>query len=440
MIERIEDLDTYFSMREKLFGMNFGLERMYELLKVLDVQHDQIKFVHIAGTNGKGSTVHYLKKILSQQGYKVGTFTSPHIERIEERIMINDDYINEADFLRLCNKVISHLGIFEKEKNHPTQFEMLTVIALLYFLEQKPDLVIMETGLGGRLDSTNVINPLVSIITNISFDHMNILGHTITSIASEKAGIIKENSYVVTGIKNQEALGVVKDTVNNKKCELYVLNKDFNAIENKTCENGEIFTYVNGEHQFDNLTIPMLGKHQVENATLAITTALLLQEKFSFLLDEISIRQGLENAMWRGRIETISLNPPVIVDGSHNEEGIQALVDTLKKRFDQKKIIFVVAALADKDVGTMIGKLEEIADHIICTEFDADRALSAEKLVLLCKKNKSSCVPSWKEAIEQGISRTSNDTVLVVTGSLYFLHHARPFVESNIGTITHKTE
>lgn len=428
MITKIDDMYTYFAKREKRFGMNFGLERMNELLEHLQVSHENLPFVHIAGTNGKGSTLNYLKNIMMEQGYRVGTFTSPHIETIQERIMINDEYISEEDFLALFRKVMKVIEEMEQEDVYPTQFEILTIIALMYFQEKNPDLVIMETGLGGRLDSTNVITPLLSIITNVSFDHTNILGNTIHEIASEKAGIIKENSFVVTGVKDEVALSVISQKATDKNSELFILGEQFTAVNQPVNQDGESFSYSFDKHCLDDVSIAMIGKHQVDNAACAITAAILLKEKFDFSLTEENLRTGLQKAVWKGRLEQLSKNPAIIVDGSHNEEGINTLIETLQNRYADKKIIFVTAALADKDVSSMINKLEQVAHHIIFTQFTMDRALEADEFAKHCRNVPHSVFGDYKEALNASLKQADQDTIIVVTGSLYFLYYARPYL------------
>jgi len=428
MITKIDDMYTYFAKREKRFGMNFGLERMNELLEHLNVSHENLPFVHIAGTNGKGSTLNYLKNIMMEQGYRVGTFTSPHIETIQERIMINDEYISEEDFLALFRKVMHVIEEMEQEDVYPTQFEILTIIALMYFQEKKPDLVIMETGLGGRLDSTNVIKPLLSIITNVSFDHTNILGNTIREIATEKAGIIKDDSYVVTGVKGDEALSVIERKAKEQNSELFRLGEHFTADDQLANQDGENFDYSFGNQYLAGVSITMIGKHQIDNAACAITAAILLKEKYDYTLIEEKLRLGLQKAMWKGRLEQISKDPAVIVDGSHNEEGISTLIETLQNRYVDKKIIFVTAALADKDVASMIQMLEKVAYHIIFTQFTMERALEAGEFAKHCRNVPYSVMEDYKEALDESLRVADKDTVIVVTGSLYFLYYARPYL------------
>ena len=432
MFKEINDVYTYFLTREKKLGMKFGLERMHELLEHLDVSLHDLNFIHLAGTNGKGSTLNYLKNILIAEGYQVGAFISPHIERLEERMTINNEEISEADLLRLCNKVMDTVGNMEQDNMYPTQFELLTIIALMYFQEKKPDFVLMETGLGGNLDSTNVITPLISIITNVSLDHTNILGNEIHYIAQEKAGIIKENKVTITGAKDEVALAVITEYAKLRNNELFVLGEQFKVNNKQSVGNGEIFSYSFENKRLNDVKISMLGAHQVDNASLAMTAALVLQDKYGYTMSEKSLRSGLEKAIWQGRLETVSTNPHIIVDGSHNEEGVTTLMETLRTRYHDKNIVFVTAALADKDVESMMKKLETQASHIICTQFTSDRALSASELASHCSTRAYSIVTDWKEAIHQGIEMCKDDTMLVVTGSLYFLGFVRPYVKKQL--------
>lgn len=429
MFKDINDVYTYFLTREKKLGMKFGLERMHELLEHLHVSLHDLNFIHLAGTNGKGSTLNYLKNILIAEGYQVGAFISPHIERLEERMTINNEEISEADLLRLCNKVMDTVGNMEQDNVYPTQFEMLTIIALMYFQEKQPDFVLMETGLGGNLDSTNVITPLLSIITNVSLDHTNILGNEIHYIAQEKAGIIKENKVTITGAKDEVALAVITEYAKLRNNELFILGEQFKLNHKQSVADGEKFSYSFANQQLNDVKISMLGDHQVDNASLAMTAAFVLQDKYGYAMSENSIRSGLEKAIWQGRLETVSKHPHVIVDGSHNEEGMNTLLETLENRYHDKNIIFVTAALADKDVESMIKKLETQASHIICTQFTSDRALSASELASHCSTREYSIVTDWKEAVDKGLEMCNDDTMLVVTGSLYFLGFVRPYVK-----------
>ncbi len=432
MLAKIEDLYDYFSKRERKFGMNFGLERMNELLEEMNADHSSLKYVHFAGTNGKGSTLHFLKKILVEAGYRVGTFTSPHIETVQERIMINDAYIAEEDFLRLFNEVIHHVDRMEGKEIFPTQFEILTVIALLYFEEQKPDIVLMETGLGGRLDSTNVIQPLLSVITTVSIDHTNVLGTTLEEIAFEKAGIIKQKADVITGVDSKEALDVIREKSKDTGSRLFVLGEDFLCTDRNSLAEGESFAFRYQKTYLEDLRISMIGRHQTNNAALAVMTAIHLNEEHGFNIGEKQIRTGLKQANWKGRLETMSAHPTVIVDGSHNEEGVKALVDTIERRFPESRRIFVLATLADKENDKMVSCVESAADRIIFTEFEAERAITAEKLASFSNTAEYKVIPDWRKAVEEGLGSLSEEDVLIVTGSLYFLYYTRPFIRNKL--------
>lgn len=428
MIHKLSELDAFLEKRTKQLGMNFGLERIEALLEGLNVSHEELPIIHVAGTNGKGSTIAFLRNILMEQGYTVGTFTSPHIESIQEVITLNESYISEADFIRLFNKVIAYVEIMEEDNLFPTQFEILTIIAFMYFLEKQPDIVLLETGLGGRLDSTNVVTPLLSIITSISRDHTNILGSEISNIALEKAGIIKEGKPVVTGVKNEEALSVIQKVSGEKGSPLFILNQEFSTFNEKGEAGTECFSYEFGGEHLGDMAIRMLGKHQIENAALAVTAILILKKKYAFTITETSIKKGLLQTFWKGRIEVVHTNPTIIIDGSHNEEGIAALVATLKSHYSSKKIIFLTAALVDKDVASMVSQLELIGHTIICTEFKMNRAMSAKQLGSYCRHSSHIVVPEWQSAIVKGMELIDEDSILVITGSLYFLANVRPLL------------
>ena len=430
MINHIDEMNAYLEKREKQFGMNFGLERMHELVRILDIRLPEMKFVHIAGTNGKGSTLHFLEGILSQHGLTVSAFTSPHIETMMERITYNQEYIPEEDFLRIFNGVVSSLEQLEREDLFPTQFEILTIIALLYFQEKRPDIILMETGLGGRLDSTNVIDPLLSVITNISLDHTNILGDDIKAIAFEKAGIIKKDRITVTGAKQPEALDVIREKADKQNNCLYILGTDMELRHIRPTEKGEYFDFAFRENKYEDLSIEMLGKHQVENASLAVTSAILLQPLLGFKMEEARMRDGLKKAVWKGRMEIISTNPLIMVDGSHNEEGVRALSETLRSRFSGKRLVIVMATLADKDNAFMVSELEKIADDMIFTEFDMERALAAEDLAAYSTFKEPKVEKNWRKALEDGLSALDENTMLVATGSLYFLQRNRLFLQN----------
>ena len=411
-------------------GIKPGLKRMEWMMDRLGHPETKMKTVHIGGTNGKGSTVTYLRSILEAGGYTVGTFTSPYIEQFNERISVNGKAISDADLLQLTN-IIRPLAdeLEETELGGPTEFEVITAMAFHYFASlNKVDIVIFEVGLGGRFDSTNIIQPLASIITNIGLDHTNILGSTYEEIAFEKAGIIKKNTALFTAVKHPGALKVIEEQAQMKESPLYRLNQDFSISGHKSLVKGEVFNVVTPYQTLDQLEISMIGQHQTENAALAVIAAQFLHQKGEFILTEQAIRAGLKKAYWPGRFEMLSESPLVIIDGAHNEEGITALTHELSTRYPNRKIQIVFAALTDKKLDEMIGKLDSIATQITFVSFDFPRAAKAEELLKISHSANKLAIDDWGSYLSEEIKSLDNNSILVITGSLYFISEVKPFL------------
>ncbi|CAM3457418.1 bifunctional folylpolyglutamate synthase/dihydrofolate synthase [Cytobacillus oceanisediminis] len=409
-------------------GMKPGLQRMEWMMDKLGHPERRIKSVHIGGTNGKGSTVTFLRSILQEAGYSVGTFTSPYFEQFNERVSINGAPIKDKEIVQLANDIYPLAVELENtELGGPTEFEIITAMAFQYFGHVHPaDIVMFEVGLGGRYDSTNIIYPVLSIITSIGLDHTAILGDTYEKIAFEKAGIIKPGISVITGVKQEEALTVIKEKALEKKAPLYLLGNEFSISGHRSMPKGEYFSVNTVFEEFPGLEIGMAGKHQTENASLAVMAAELLNIYYSFLIEDEHIRAGLKNAYWPGRFEIISDDPLVIIDGAHNEEGIIALTAELAARFHDKRINLVFAALSDKKLDKMIDNLDSVADKIAFTEFNFPRAARAEELYEISTNKNKHFHKDWKQLLENELKETEKDSILVVTGSLYFLSEAKP--------------
>jgi dihydrofolate synthase / folylpolyglutamate synthase len=413
------------------FGIKPGLERMKWLMERLDYPERRIKAIHIAGTNGKGSTLCYLRSILQEAGYSVGTFTSPYVEQFNERISVNGKPISDEEIVELVN-VIKPLveEVEQTDLGAPTEFEVITAMAIYYFGKVNiQDVVIFETGLGGRFDSTNVIYPLISVITNVGFDHTNILGDTLTEIASEKAGIIKAGIPVITGVEQEEALEVIFEKANSVKAKAYVLGKDFEVKDYEATENGERFSVDTLFSKYRDLTISMLGFHQVKNAALAVMAVDYLRVYYSFIIEEEALRSGLEKAKWIGRFEKVSDNPTIVLDGAHNEEGINSLVETVKTHYPDKKIHVIFSALSDKPLEKMIQPLADIAETITFTSFDFPRAAKAEEMYKMCEHEKKAFNEDWKQVVSEKKKKIANEDVLLITGSLYFISEVRAMLQ-----------
>ncbi|GAM12077.1 bifunctional folylpolyglutamate synthase/dihydrofolate synthase [Mesobacillus selenatarsenatis] len=430
MFDTYEQAIDWIHARLRL-GIKPGLSRMEWMLERLDHPERRIKTIHIGGTNGKGSTVTFLRSILQSAGYRVGTFTSPYFEQFNERISINGQPINDQELIELTN-VIKPLAdeLDQTELGGPTEFEVITAMSLYYFAKMTPvDVAIYEVGLGGRFDSTNVIHPLLSIITSIGLDHTAILGDTYEEIAFEKAGIIKNGVSVITGVKQPEALNVIRKKAIEGKSPLYHLGDEFSTSSRESLKRGEQFSFSSMFGQIQKLETSMIGSHQVDNAACAVMASQVLANYYSFMIDEEHIREGLTQAYWPGRLEILSENPLVLIDGAHNEEGINALAREINSRYADKKISILFAALKDKKLDKMIATLEEAADQLTFTTFDFPRAASVEELMEVGSNsgNKNIAV-DYRSYLDKKINELNKDEILIVTGSLYFLSEAKPFI------------
>lgn len=384
------------------FERKFDLSRMYKAIDLFNRPIDY-KCIHVAGTNGKGSTVAYLKNMLIQAGYKVGTFISPFVVIFNERITLNNQYISDEDFIRLCNHVHLNLMTAGLEISF---FEILTVIAFLYFEENEVDYAVIETGVGGRLDSTNVINKEVALITNVGMDHQDMLGDTLEKIAKEKLGIVDD--YLITSVQ-ASLRPMFEEYVRMRKSTVQFTDR-VDELEN-TIDSTK-FKYKNYD-----VELSMLGEHQASNASLAIEAILYLREHKGLQISDEDMLIGLKNTFWPGRLEKVGRN--VYVDGSHNREGVTSLVNFLRKM--DKKVQIVFSCLADKPAQDMIELLDDIADEIIFTQFDYPRAEQAETLFDLSNSNNKKLVKDYKDTLTM-----VDDTALTVyCGSLYFISLVR---------------
>ncbi|GIN90150.1 bifunctional folylpolyglutamate synthase/dihydrofolate synthase [Siminovitchia terrae] len=411
-------------------GINLGLARMEWLLQEMGNPEKKLKVIHVAGTNGKGSTVTFLRSILNESGYDVGTFTSPYIETFNERISINGYPISDDDLIELTRIIKPLAEELEKgEWGPPTEFEIITAMALYYFGNiRQVDFTILEVGLGGRYDSTNIIRPLAGIITNIGKDHINILGDTIGKIAYEKAGIIKEGIPLFTGAKQEEALSVIREETEKKQADLFQLGSDFSIENNESVPGGEKFTFLSKELTYENLKVSLLGRHQTENAALAVVSLLYMKEKNLLQLHEKDIRAGLKKAYWPGRMEVLQDHPTVILDGAHNTEGLEAFLSTMKERYREKKIKVIFAALEDKDLSYMLPLFKKINAQVTFTEFEFPRAASATKLKEIAQIEDAAIENDWRSLTKRMVNELNPEDVLAVTGSLYFISEVKPFI------------
>lgn len=426
MVTDMNEINRFFEERQVQLGMNFGLSRMETLLAKLGNPHVGLKYIHIAGSNGKGSTLQFIKEILLAEGLRVASFTSPYLIRLNEQVKINREEISDEDFVSGFQELWPIVQEMDGEGNGPTQFEILTAMAFSYFSKKGTDLVLLETGLGGRLDTTNVVQPLLSIITSISLEHTNILGNTLGEIAFEKAGIIKKGAPIISGVTTEEPAKVIEDKARSMDVPYYQIDKDVHVHAIKQDELGQSFSFSFKDTTIENIAVKMLGRHQINNAALAIAAATIVRED----IPEQSIRKGIGEAQWNGRFEIISNEPLIIIDGAHNPAGIEVLLNTLKTRYPDYRYRFIFSSFRDKDYATMLQLLDTEASQITVTEFKHERAANAEVLYEQCSKEKRELEKDWQKAIITGKQRTNAREVLVITGSLYFLSLVRKFVYS----------
>ena len=396
-------------------GRRPQLERMRWLLKQAGDPQSHYPTVHIVGTNGKGSTTSYLQNILTKSGYQVGTFTSPYITRFNERISINGTEIPDKDLISLVAKVQVLLNDLEEHTNfdRPTEFELVTLLMFLYFDLKQVDMAIIEAGIGGRLDSTNVLSPELVICTSIGFDHTETLGNSLLDIANHKAGVMRENTPILLGRVSTEVEHFFNQKSHDLQAPLAIIDREIQLLpkDNQTIQ-------ISYDHwESPNLKLPMLGQHQENNAGLAVTAAHLLAQTFSKITDK-SIQEGIEETHWPGRSEWIGNN--IYLDGAHNPQGIASLKQVLKDNFANRRVHILFAGLRRKPLADL---LEELKDYdITVTSFDFFEALPLDDYPKDFKR-----VADYRDWLAQAESADSEE-LFVVTGSLYFISEARNYL------------
>lgn len=399
MFSTIQEVEVFFNERKKL-GMKPGLERITGLLNRLDNPEKHFKAIHIAGTNGKGSTLHFIKTALMANGYEVGVFTSPSFTGLGGHIFLNDQQLSEQALLEWMNRLFPHIREMDKADLAPTEFEILTALAFSFFAENG-EIVLIETGMGGRFDTTNVLQPILSIITSIALDHTDYLGGSEEEIAWHKAGIIKKAIPVIIGNVSEEAFAVIKEEARQKHAPYYRLGIDFNRSQ---------------------LNLQMKGEHQLDNVSLAIQAVLILKGN-GFEMDvEKGIHQ-MEKTTLPGRFEQIQSNPVIILDAAHNPDGIKAFVQTANALFPDADKHVIVAMFRDKATEEMLHLLTEQFDHVTLTSFDHPRAWNLDEL------QGSTSVDQIESDYQAVLKRTlQSDSVYFITGSLHFITEIRHYL------------
>jgi len=426
--------------RESVLRYNvttFNLDRMKKLLSLLGNPHHKIPTVHIAGTKGKGSTATMLSRMLESNDYKVGLYTSPHVVNMHERISINSEMINESEMLKLMNRIYTPVEKLSKTDS-PTFFEIFTALAFIHFADNKVDIAVIETGLGGRLDSTNLIKPEVVGITSISIDHQNLLGKDLRSIAGEKAGIFKKDVPVVSVQQHPEAMSVLKKHAMDIKAPLSVTGKDidFSYRFETSREHGPHtrICLTTPTSKFDHLRVPLLGKHQAINCGLALAMLDKLKSK-GYQIDNDKATAGLELVYLPGRMEFICDDPRIMIDAAHNAASIRALIEAVGQNIAYDSMVVIFGCNKDKDVWGMLNQLQYGADKVIFTRSNSAKAMSPDDLgdiyTEICGKMYQAAT-NLGEALKLAKNAVGREDLICITGSFYLIGQAKTrFMKTN---------
>ena len=403
-------------------GIKLGLSNISRLLSILNDPHKNLKVIHIAGTNGKGSVAAMISSILDKAGFRTGLYTSPHLVSFTERIKINNLEISESRVSELTDYIHERIEGTDLARDI-TFFEFTTAIAMLYFVEQNVDIAVLEVGMGGRFDSTNVVDPLLSIITNVSIDHQQYLGGTLKEIAFEKAGIIKDGGIVITGVTQPSVLELVQEKCRTHGAVLYKVGKD---MRGRSTGPG-IFNYYGLRDRYAALRLNLLGSHQIRNAVTALGAIEVLKEK-GYAIDEKAIYKGLESTHWPARLEMLQKDPLVVLDCAHNRAGAKALKDALcDGTFSFGRLFLVLGIMKDKEIKSILSQLIPLADRVILTQPRMDRAASPEMLWEDVKKYRKvkEIVYDVKKAVSYAVSQAAKEDMVCITGSIFTIGEAR---------------
>lgn len=411
-------LKEMFSLHR--FGIKLEMDTIQHMLEGLGNPHLAYRCIHIAGTNGKGSVAAMLSHIFQAAGLRVGRYTSPHLERFNERICIDNIPIKDNEVVHAYEKVTA----LAPPQRHPTFFEFTTAMALYEFARQKVQWAIIETGMGGRMDATNIIHPEISIITNISLEHRAYLGRTIAAIASEKAGIIKPHTPIVSGVLQKSARDTIKKTAARMKAPLYRMGTDFSVSRQK----GQTFTFKGLETTWRQLTLNLLGDHQFKNAGLALAACALLRiGEHAPPLNDAPIRAGLAQVAWPGRLEMVSSSPLIIMDGAHNLMAARLLAKFLKQNLNGHRITLIIGILDDKPYRRMLKDLAPCCDRMIITQPLIERAIQAESLAKEAHKSgrRVETISNVGQAVQHALHTCGEKDAICVAGSLYVVGEAK---------------
>ena len=411
-----------FIQNTNKFGSVLGLDNIRELLERLGNPQDQLRVVHIAGTNGKGSTLAFLAGIFRESGYRAGRYVSPASFSYEERFRINEENISKKDLCFYMEKIKNVAEEMVKDGlSHPTMFEIETALSFIYFLDKKVDVVLLETGMGGRLDATNVVKkPIATVIASIGMDHMQFLGDTLEKIASEKAGIIKEGCPVISYDNTKEVNEVIKNKAKQMHAKVTFVNSAGIRVLQESL-NGESFSYRSSDGRwYEKIEIPLLGRHQINNAALALETLNVI--KNYYCISDFQTEDGMRKTIWRGRIEILEREPMVICDGAHNPDGAKSLLSFLQNNFTNQRLIYIMGVLSDKDYEQMVQILAPSADKIYTVAPDNPRALSSRELCNCISKYHQNVEERQRlaECLSEVRQKAEKDDVIIICGTLSF--------------------
>lgn len=417
------------------FGIQLGLKRIEELLARLGNPEKKYKTIHVTGTNGKGSVTAMIAAALTEGGIKTGRYTSPHLEEYTERMSIDGVDISQESFASVVEKVSAVVEAMASEgKERPTEFEMLTGAAFLYFAEQQVEYAVIEVGLGGLLDSTNVIVPVVSVITNVAMDHMKYCGNTIEEIAATKAGIIKAGVPVVTTAE-EPALSVIAKAAYKQQSQIYALDHSFDIVGNAGPEDPAVGQQITVRERYRyaiTTTIPLLGHHQRTNAGAAIM-ALLIVARHEKRLTRTAIEGGVAKVKWPGRFQVLRVKDmDILIDGAHNPAGVHTFCETYSDVFGSRKRVFLFSVLADKDYTHMVQELFHDDDYVVCAPAPSPRSAAPQDMVqiLPCR---AEAADSIEAGLDKAISLIGKDQVLCIVGSLYIQGQVRNYLRNRYG-------
>ncbi len=401
-------MKLYSLFKKKEFFINPGLERIREASKSLGNPHKSFKSILVSGTNGKGSTAAFLESLFRKHGYKTGLFTSPHLVRENERWQVNRQEVDNQTLQEYIKKIKPVI-----EEYNLTYFEASTLIAFLYFADSNVDIAILEVGLGGRWDATNIVEPELSIITNVSLDHTHLLGDTTEKIAFEKLGIARKDKPLILGSQQKELIKQAEDLEIRK---VYVYGKDFKT--DIISINPPVFDYFFSTEKIESIKLSLLGKYQVNNAATAITGFLVYQKKEKNGYDKEKIKKAIYKTKWSGRMQIIKQNPLIIIDGAHNEDAVKKSFNELKELFPNKEIITVYSGMKDKNFREIVKIVKRFSKETIITKIPVDRAISKEDIT---EFDDITFIPDIKKALDRAIELSDDKTLTFITGSLYLV-------------------